>query len=296
VASGRSWVALALSALATLGGGCSLLLATDDLGGQSEARDGGAGPGRGDASPRDGDAVLEAAPPADAPPPTDLPSPLLYYYAFGDPFDSSGRGLHGKVLANSRVDVPGVRGSGLSCSGVPHDGFELGGDFLPGTTSFTMTLFYKLATASSDGPNQGYNTLFAKGCQFQNSLCDHRGFGMGISASAQKLVAYVQDQGGVKERWTAVSFQSPSVVDASFHHVAFVVDRAAGAIALFVDGVERSRESLRADYGSLDNSEWPGTLCTQVDDLLTMNGIIDEVMIFGRSLTAAEVSVLAARR
>jgi hypothetical protein len=154
---------------------------------------------------------------------------------------------------------------------------------------------YKLRTASFTGPNSGFNSLFTKGCQFENSQCGSPGFGLGVDAEHEDLVGYVRDGIGAGSEYINVIFSSAKVVDLAFHHVALVVNRAAGNLELYFDGLKRQDSLLDSAFGSVD-STFKGTLCAEVDETRTLDGTVDEVMIFGRALDTTEVLALSARR
>lgn len=215
--------------------GCSLLVSSDAL-------HGGGSP-QGDAAPSDGGAAG-----ANADGSMELPTPLLYYYASGDLRDESGRRLDGRLRGNARVDAAGVRGSALACSGALGEAFVIGGELAPGTGSVTVALFFKLSPAAS--PNGGFNSLFTKGCAWENSTCNVPGFGMGVIASSSpKLIAYAQDS-ATQARYTSTSLITSALTDDRFQHVSFVVDRPAAELRLYLDGMRRSMTALRSDFGS----------------------------------------------
>lgn len=276
-------------------GGCVLFRSDERLTSGHQADDGGDGEadsGRDvtvGAPPSDADARVDASP--------DIPGPLIYYYRFdGDASDSSGNGNEGALREGARIDAPGVSGTALSCNAKQNGGnqrFEFGGSYVPGKSSFSVSLFFRLGSGANDG-----NTLIEHGCQFQNSSCGESGFGIGfyVTTGGASFIAFVLDEPPTSARYTAAGFDD-APVDTAFHHVAMVVDRVAsggGTLTFFYDGEQKARQPLRSDIGVIDPA---GTaqLCKQADPSQSFTGTIDEVMLFGRALTASEVMTLATR-
>jgi hypothetical protein len=224
--------------------------------------------------------------------------PYILYYRFdGDTRDLSGLGHDGILHGNANVSASGVRGGALSCA-APGDFMEFSSDaFRPGDRSFTIAFYFKLALASGGGlANRENNTFFEKGGAWDNGLDHTPGTGIGYwSYAPEYLNAFVGD--GPNHVRVAQATTPARLPDGNFHHVAFVVDREVGAASLYVDGTFAAAAPLPADpdggpFGSASSAS-PGTLCAETDPRWTLEGAIDEFMILGGALGAADVARLA---
>jgi hypothetical protein len=85
----------------------------------------------------------------------------------------------------------------------------------------------------------------------------------------------------------------PDLRDNQWHHVVGMVDRDRGRASLFVDGQFITSLAISGDFSSDDPLEVAGQIQVPETPQL-MDGTIDDIAIFGRALSAAEVSALYA--
>lgn len=228
-----------------------------------------------------------------------IPGPLFVYYRFeGNAFDSSGNGRDGlQGGATSSVDAGGVVGSALACM-TQGDRVLIGGDFRPGTSSFTLALFYRVAMIDG-GAARTYNSLLVKGSAWEDSTNTSPGLGLGYNDLDHNVEGFIRD-GITGHTWVvthAAASASVPLRDGNFHHLALVVDRDASPaqVSLYVDGVIRDLTNIPAGYGPVDSTD-TGKLCTEAASQIELDGALDEVMIVSRALAAGEIVALAARR
>jgi hypothetical protein len=91
---------------------------------------------------------------------------------------------------------------------------------------------------------------------------------------------------------------SVSIGDGQWHHVGMIVDRELGFGRLFVDGEEVGRGPASASGGIFGDParSYAFTIGSQTDSPnLSLEGVIDEVRLYGRSLRTEEVRALARR-
>jgi hypothetical protein len=107
-----------------------------------------------------------------------------------------------------------------------------------------------------------------------------------------------RDVGGY---WNTANPSVPSdagalIGDGGFHHIGFVVDRAKPEIRLYVDGVVTARapgSTARGTFGAA-GAPYPFLIGAQNPTTsLSLDGVIDEVRVYGRALSDAEVRELA---
>ncbi|MEO8800826.1 MAG: LamG-like jellyroll fold domain-containing protein [Polyangiaceae bacterium] len=293
----RAIATIAATALA-LGGGlgaCSVLVSPDDYVGTRPPSD---GDDSGTADTGSVDAMLEdSSDDASA-----LPGPLWLYYRFdGDTHDSSGNGRDGTLAgATSTLDAGGVIGTALSCVSAG-DKVKIGDDFRPGSSSFTIALFYRVQMTDAGVAAHTYNAILVKGSAFEDSTNDAPGFGLGYNDGAQNVQGFIRDDVTTHD-WVSTHAKASAALplrDGKFHHVALVVDRDAASprLSFYVDGSIRDFVNIPAGYGPVDSTD-VAQICsegTSNNPMVQMDGTIDEVMIFTRALSGPEVAALAAR-
>ncbi|MGH7927769.1 MAG: LamG domain-containing protein, partial [Candidatus Binatia bacterium] len=95
---------------------------------------------------------------------------------------------------------------------------------------------------------------------------------------------------GLNTEASAVSSSSAVPLN-GWHHVAGTYDRTAGVQKLFIDGTEVASEAYS---GAISVNALPLYIGRYHSDSRTFNGKLDEVRVYNRALTAAEISDLAA--
>jgi hypothetical protein len=88
---------------------------------------------------------------------------------------------------------------------------------------------------------------------------------------------------------------STNVADNTFHHVAATLDRTANVVTLYVDGVSVGAASTAGQTGTTTNTSELriGRNSATPPGPAFFNGLIDEVELFNRALTAAEVASIS---
>ncbi len=228
------------------------------------------------------------------PPPTDLDSGLLAYYPLdGNLQDGVGdsHGVGKTWRAGGKADQPelladhpaadltyadGAFGQGVDLDGAGQyietpleneESFDFGAPDNP--TGFTVSAWFRV-----DGFTKGWQALIAKG--EQNQWRVHR------QGSTDNLVG----NGGNAD----IGQNLDSVNDGQIHHVALVSDPANGNVRLYIDGVLREEGAAPA----LENNPMPMMIGQNPDtDDRTWDGLIDDVALWSRPLTEAEVGMIA---
>ena len=184
---------------------------------------------------------------------------------------------------------------------VSGDKVKIGDDFHPGSSSFTVALFYRLALKADGGAVNVFNSMLVKGSAWEDSTNDTPGFGIGYNDGAQQLSGFIRDDVST-HTWVAVHAKASSsltIRDATFHHAALVVDRDSSSprVSFYVDGKITDFVAVPAGYGPIDSPEIAqlGSEGTVNNPAIQLHGALDEVMIFTRALGAAEIADLAAR-
>ena len=190
---------------------------------------------------------------------------LIHYYSFTlDASDSVG-GANGTLLNGASVS-----GGTLNLDGLD-DFVQFGSKIVPTSGSYSVAMFAQ-QTASLTATRE----LISQG------LSSGPGFFLGHSGSG---IIRASDS------WTNTGVLFPS--DGNFHHYALTVDSVAGNSKLYVDG------SLRATLGVAITTTTLGTntrLGSQFAGTLPefFGGKLDEVRIYNRALSDAEVASIAA--
>jgi hypothetical protein len=191
--------------------------------------------------------------------------------------DSSGNGHDGELVGNATWEDDGKFGSAISCDGteayvmVPdHEDLEFDGDF-----SIACWI-------QNEEPPSNHSSFVTKGY-------DKPGGGGGGDARPWYLVYYLtsgtvdmflRDTGGTNSRASGTT----PVNDGEWHHIVAMKD--GNKVRIYVDGEEdASADAVDAVYGE---NEQP--LVFMVHHHRWINGMIDEVAIFNKALSEAEIS------
>lgn len=177
--------------------------------------------------------------------------------------DMSGGGNTGTI--NGATWTSGKRGGALGFDGNSSVGIQNAPFPMRGTNTMTASAWVKRQAANSTGGILNYSTEFA--------------FGIGVtpcSGSTVKLTKY-----GVVDICIG-SFPS----DTKFHHLTAVWS--SGGVSLYIDGVLNGTHSNTANFnnGATDNLY----IGYASNDNAYFNGLIDDVRVYNRALTATEVS------
>lgn len=188
-------------------------------------------------------------------------------------------GLNHGILFGGTILADGKDGKAFSFDGVNDEvNFGNPANLNFGSGSWTVDAWYK--SGSSPSPqmiaSHGSTALEAGG---------NRGFQLFVASNGNVtfFVSGLNPDGNT----SATTLVPPT--SGVFHHVAGVVDRTAGLIRLFIDGTEVANSAI--NFGSTDTT-LPFTIGRFQDGRFPLSGLIDEVEIYDRALTAAEIQGL----
>ena len=182
--------------------------------------------------------------------------------AFDSSEDNNGSLVNGPAWSSGRL------GQAIDFDG--SDDYVTYGDVLDvGTSNFTIAAWVK-----TDVVNSAYHAIATKNANF----CPNYQFGL---HSSNKFFMAYENPGCATD---STSFSANTATAGVWYHLVGVVDRTNGT-TLYVDGVAQTPDP--AETGSLDNT---GTLYIgRHDGGLYWDGVIDDVRIYKRALTADEV-------
>ena len=223
-----------------------------------------------------GDVTFTTLPP---PPPSGTPGPIGSW-SFGEgagttAADATGNGLAG-TLMNGAAWVAGRIGTAVGLDGVD-DYVEV--PHVPALDAYPLTVsaWVRTTTGGLSGVVNKY---------LPSSLDGYQIFVNGGSLCAW----YFRDASNYVWDGTSCSLAVPGRADGQWHHVAFVVDAAGGR--LYVDGSLAATRAWTGTPGpasttaSLSFGRYPGIATPYLP------GAIDEVRLYARALSAAEVTAL----
>lgn len=96
--------------------------------------------------------------------------------------------------------------------------------------------------------------------------------------------------------WVGVVESKSEVADSYWHHVAMTYESENSRVTLYVDGELETRRELRPRRPARDHSLRLGYTAADFPESSWFQGRLDELRIYQRALTAAEISVLADRQ
>lgn len=74
-----------------------------------------------------------------------------------------------------------------------------------------------------------------------------------------------------------------------WHHVTVVISRSTNLLFYYLDSIDNIPINISAVVGSLDTSAWLGIGQDFSDSSVNFNGLIDDVRIYNRALSASEI-------
>jgi hypothetical protein len=164
--------------------------------------------------------------------------------------------------------VDGKKGQALSFDGL-NDYVSLDSSKLNLTNNFTVSAWVNSSDVSATGV-------------FLSVRSAYQASGFRIFISGNLLVL----QGQTSSGWNGVTFASGAIRDDHWHHVVIVCDTS--MLTAFVDGLNIGSTNWSGDF--VMNPAAPSSIGTE--GAYYFSGLIDDVMIFNRSLSADEVLTL----
>jgi hypothetical protein len=215
---------------------------------------------------------------------------LLALWALeGDAKDSSGHNLNGTVKQGTFV--PSGRTGGGQALQLQKAGYvDLGNppalDFATG--DWAVTAWFKTNMSGGvDDPHQG--VIYGKG----GDNTGGKRYALNMSLNTEGVVTLVVDDDNV-QRWDANSQTKTN--DNQWHFVAGL--REGGVARIYIDGLLEGTTTLPAGYdlsGTSQHNAYIGAVTYHPDGSIykLFSGLIDEVRIYNRALSAGEVLYLA---
>jgi hypothetical protein len=213
---------------------------------------------------------------------------LMALYAFeGNTNDTSGHGLNGAIKQGLLVNSGRTGGgSALQLSKVGY--VDLGNppslDF--GTGDWTVTAWFKTAVTGNADANKG--TIYGKG----GDSTGGKRYALTMSETTSGVVTLVCD-----DDVTKIVADSKSVTNNDqWHSVAG--QRQGTALRIFIDGQLEATSTAAANYnlsGTSQHDAYIGAITNHTDGSLykLFNGLIDDVRVYNKALSEAEILWLA---
>lgn len=193
--------------------------------------------------------------------------------------DMSGSGNHAEVMGGAQI-VEGIDGMAMEFDGVD-DYLDLGdnsinGIFDIGGDAFTISAWINASQFLPKVSNHFVgNILFSRGSDVYND-----NFELGIVDA--NLVLYTDTEDGLD---TTITLGNGDITIGEWHEIAVVYE--AGAVTAYVDAAVYTGTVLGTSFDQADGS--PFTIGDTLHDESPYSGLIDDVRIYDRPLTAAEL-------
>ena len=207
---------------------------------------------------------------------------LFRYFSFNncDGTDDIGSGQNALLIGSPECNC-GVEGNALQFDGLNDAVLILGAESILNTVDFSLSLYYK---STSGGIQDLVSNLPSPGA---SPLCDNNNaFSISVSPGGNSIITQFQENIG-----KGILFNNQLDLSNCWHHVVFVRD--GDVHRLFLDGVlvEESSTVTRVDISrqdaifSISSANCP--------NVLPFKGFIDEVRLYTRALSNAEIDELA---
>jgi hypothetical protein len=201
------------------------------------------------------------------------PGLLAYYHLNGSARDAGPNGYHGTVIgARPARDRHGYRNRAYAFDG--DDRIELGDVLNEVAVPYTVAAWVRFNESSVGGL---VNTDVVPPGE------EDRYYGVGLQVTEGELRVHYTDGGGVGSQFRR-SKQTALAATGEWVHVAGVV-RGVQDMSLYVNGQDAGGY-YTGTGGALAHNDWPALLGNGY------RGVLDEVAIFGRALTAEEILTL----
>jgi RHS repeat-associated protein len=241
-----------------------------------------------------GDVLRSSSSPAPVDNSSTLKKSLVAQYLFNsNALDLSGNGLNGMVIgATLTTDKEGNANAAYNFDGVD-DNIILPGtqndlSFIQNTGIFTIAAYIKLSDLSARSSIIG-----------SASYLPHKGFGLtyeNFSGYGNHQLRFTSTYGNSSSYNNATGAVN-TIHDNAWHHVTVVGDGT--NITFYVDGVKDGNSTVISYYSSGD-ATYPaiigGNNTSSGALVLPMHGSIDELHIFNRALTPAEINLLVQKK
>jgi len=223
-----------------------------------------------------------------------VPGLVAYWPLNGNAKDSSGNGNDGS-LQNT---LPATDRFGNSSGALSFNGNDalvnIGtkNDLTFGTNDFTISMWFNTTQHGAGTTESGSGILAYKGSWGSETGVSLFVRGNEFGSVGGHLAAEVAD--GVSSGGVAI--ESPEgaglrkVDDGIWHHVAFVVSRGKTA-SIFIDGSLYLSTSVAKEVGSFAN-QIPLSFGGKADHSRSLNGLLDDIRIFGSALDTVEIQAL----
>ncbi|MFA5099169.1 MAG: LamG domain-containing protein, partial [Candidatus Paceibacterota bacterium] len=199
--------------------------------------------------------------------------------ASGTLYDSSGKGNNGTQSGGVTYGATGKVGNALSFDGVDdyvetNDSNSLDINL----SDFSIAFWIKTMTTSNTNSYRIIN----------KRASNYIGYEIYIEAGSNLTAYFISDSGG----YSFGDIGSTNIRDANWHCVVLVFNRIHNAM-VYIDGnIKSPQRDISTRQGSLNNSQ-PlriGSSGSSVANLF--NGLIDDVRIYNRALSATEIQAL----
>lgn len=208
----------------------------------------------------------------------------------GEVVDSSGQANHAQAFGGANTESPGFLVRGGSFDGT-NDYVQIGSTSMAQNASaITMMAWIKPDTISSVACTSTDNVIF--GVSINNSgNCTTTSSRVSIELCASNNIRAV-GRSSDAEAYSAVSTSSNPIQLSQWQHVAAVINFPADTIDIYVNGsLVQSGSAVFANSSTDNTSSACATVGSQDDASIDFfDGEIDEVALFKRALTAAEIT------
>ncbi len=200
--------------------------------------------------------------------------------ASGAIIDSSGNGDNGTQLGGVTYDFSGKLNSAMNFDGVD-DYIEVNSVTNKNTLDGANTIMGWIKLNDWTGSK----TLFSAH-NLSSDSSDRRYLVIDFSSATQqfRVVTSKSTPGS-----NTVASLGTYTGDSDWHYLAAVIDANAGITAFYVDGINQGSDTTNSFSLSTLSSSYIGQLAWSSPNISPLNGTIDEVAIFNRSLSSSEI-------
>jgi hypothetical protein len=198
-------------------------------------------------------------------------------------YDQSGAGNNG-TLTNSPTKVIGKLGQGLSFDGVD-DEVSIADQVAlrPGSGSWSVSVWAKPSNTSQ---NSGIVTKRQTSGAFEQwgvAVC-----GTDNCSASGKKITFIMRESLSNHRYFITT---SDVADGNWHHIVAVANSGANTLMFYIDGVAvAGSQTTSGSWPTIDNTDAMKIGSSNGSNY--MNGLIDEVRLYNRALSASEITTL----